>query len=291
VYGNSGRAVPVGIIRSIVEGITNQITTGNITVAATIDTLVARAQSDPAFGLRFLASSQDGSFQPNFACAFTPAFSNLKIDQQSVTGQKTNNAVAILVVIGSAQAMFFALFTGQQGVLSIFEERRQWTLQRLIVSPTPRVYILLGKLVGTFCTCLFQLTALAIALTLVGSILNGSFTLIWGNNFVGIGLMLIMASLAVTGLGVLMAGIAKTPEQSAVYAQLINIALALLGGSFGFQLPEGLSRLSMIYWGADGFRKLSLGQGDITLNLLVLLAHGVILFGLGYWLFSRRLDI
>jgi ABC-2 type transport system permease protein len=187
--------------------------------------------------------------------------------------------------------MFFAMFSGQGGVLSVFEERRQWTLQRLVMAPVPRLNILSGKLLGTFVTCLFQLIALAIALTIVGSIMSGELTLIWGNNLLAVFVVMVAAAAAVTGLGVLMAGVAKTPEQSATYAQLINIVLALLGGAFGLQLPSTLARFSMIYWGADAFRKLSVGQGDITLNVLVLLAHGVILFVIGWWLFNRRLDI
>lgn len=286
VYANSGRAISVAIVRSITESIVNQIATGNIAAAATLE-----AVGEQYGLLRVAAVASDESFGRNLACAFTPAFNTLSIEQQTVAGQDTNSAAALLVTFGSAQAMFFALFTGQQGVLSVFEERRQWTLQRLVMSPIPRLYILLGKLVGTFVTCLFQLIALAIALTIVGSILSGAVTFIWGNNLLAILLVMMAAAAAVTGLGVLMAGVAKTPEQSATYAQLLNIVLALLGGAFGLQLPETLSRFSMIYWGADAFRKLSLGQGDIALNILILAAHGVVLFVAGWWLFNRRLDI
>ncbi len=286
VYANSGRAVPAAVIRSITESIVNQIATGNITAAATLETVGEQ------YGLLQIATvASDESFGRNLACAFSPAFNTLSIEQQTVTGQSSNSAAALLVTFGSAQAMFFALFTGQSGVLSVFEERRQWTLQRLVMAPISRMTILVGKLVGTFVTCLFQLIVLAIALTIVGSILSGQVTFIWGSNLPAIFLVMVAASAAVTGLGVLMAGIAKTPEQSATYAQLVNIVLALLGGAFGLQLSENLSRFSMIYWGADAFRKLSLGQGDIALNVLILLGHGVVLFVVGWWLFNRRLDI
>jgi ABC-2 type transport system permease protein len=159
------------------------------------------------------------------------------------------------------------------------------------MAPVSRLTVLLGKLLGTFVNCLFQLMALAIALTIVGSILSGQVTFIWGSNLPAILLVMVAAAAAVTGLGVLMAGIAKTPEQSATYAQVINILLALLGGAFGLQLSGNLSRFSLIYWGVDAFRKLSLGQGDIGLNVLILMAHGVVLFAIGWWLFNRRLDI
>jgi ABC-2 type transport system permease protein len=278
--------VPAAIIRSISESIGNQIASGNITAAATLETVGEQ------YGLLQIASvATDENFGSNLACAFTPAFNTLNIEQQTVTGQQTNSAAALLATFGSAQAMFFALFTGQSGILSVFEERRQGTLQRLVIAPLPRMNILLGKLLGTFVTCLFQLMVLAVALTIVGSILSGEPTFIWGDNLLAVFLVMVAACVAVTGLGVLMAGIAKTPEQSATYGQLVNIVLALLGGAFGLQLPQTLARFSMIYWGADAFRKLSLGQGDITLNVLVLVAQGVVLFIIGWRMFDRRLDI
>ncbi|MBL8165373.1 MAG: ABC transporter permease [Anaerolineae bacterium] len=286
VYANSGRAVGAAIIRSIVEGIGNQLATGSIAAATTVDSVVAEYGFA---GIGQVAGSE--AFQQNIACAFTPAINVLTIDQQTIAGERPNSTAAILVLFGSAQAMFFMLFTGQQGVLSIFDERRDGTLQRLVVSPTPRLYILIGKLAGTFVTCLMQMIALFVFLTLVGSLLTGQLTMIWGNNLFLVAVMLIAAAIASTGLGTLLAGIARTQEQSAIFAQLINLAMALLGGAFGFQLPEAISRFSIIYWGTNAFQKLAANQTDIGLNLLVLFGFGIGLFAIGFWFFNRRLDI
>jgi ABC-type transport system involved in multi-copper enzyme maturation permease subunit len=286
VYANSGRAVPAGIIRSIVESIGNQIATGNIAIATTFDTIGAQ------YGFAAIGQiANSDSFSENVACAFTPVFNTLKIEQETIAGEASNSTIAILVIFGSAQAMFFTLFTGQQGVLSIFDERKQWTLQRLIVTPTPRLYILLGKLVGTFVTCFVQLVALFIFLTIVGSLMSGGFVQIWGDHLGLVLVVILAASLMSTGLGTLLAGIARTPEQSAIIAQLINLAMAFLGGAFGFQLPESIARFSLLYWGTNAFQKLASNQTDIWLNVLVLSAFGVVLFGIGFWFFNRRLDI
>ncbi len=286
VYANAGQALPSAIIRSIVENIVNQIETGTVAARATLETV---QETDGP--LQMAAMAADTRFAQAVACAMTPTLNDLRIDQQTVAGQPSNSVAALLVTFGSAQAMFFALFTGQQGALSVFEERRHGTLQRLIVSPTPRLHILVGKLLGTFLQCLFQLMLLALALTLVGSLLSGRLLLIWGANLPGVLLVMMMAAAAVTGLGTFLAGIARTPEQSTTFAQVLNLSLGLLGGGFGLQLPEPLARLSMIYWGSDAFRKLAAGQGNIMPDLLVLLAHGVLLFAVGWWLFQRRLDI
>jgi ABC-2 type transport system permease protein len=293
VYGNGGRSLGAGIIRSIAEGFVNQIVTGNVAVAATIEAMVQRAQTDLAFGAQFLAATATGSFQPDFSCAFEPALNAVKVQQDVLRreGSSMSMSASLLVVFGAAQAMFFTLFTGQGGILDIFQERRQGTLQRLIVSPTPRLAILLGKLVGTFVTCVTQLIFLFIALTLVASVLNGGFLMIWGNNLLLVGLVIIGAALAATGLGTLIAGLAKTPEQAGIYGSVINIGLSVLGGAFGFQLPPSVAQFSLLYWGTDAFQKLSNGRTDVGLNLLVLAGFGVGLFAVGYWLFNRRLDV
>lgn len=286
VYANSGRALAAGIIRSIVESIGNQIATGNIALASTFETIGAQ------YGFATIgqvASSAD--FNANAACAFTSRFNTLTIEQETIAGQKSNGALAILVLFGSAQAMFFTLFTGQQGVLSVFEERKQWTLQRLVMSPTPRIYILLGKLVGTFVTCFMQLVALFVFLTIVGSIMSGQVVQMWGDNLLLVVVVIAAAALMSTGLGTFLAGIARTPEQSAIIAQLINLAMAFIGGAFGFQLPETIARFSLIYWGTNAFQKLAANQTDIGLNVVVLLAFGAGLFSIGFWFFNRRLDI
>ncbi len=67
--------------------------------------------------------------------------------------------------------------------------------------------------------------------------------------------------------------------------------LGMLGGSFGFSLPQPLPNLSLIYWGTAAFEKLAGGQSDIGVNLLVLAAQGLIFFVVGAWFFRRRLNL
>ncbi len=293
VYASPASAISANVVSSIAESIANQIATGNITVEATIEALIARAQSDPAFGLRFAAASASGSFQPDFAPAFTPGENPISIEQQTVTGQAaTFNP---LVLFGSAQAVFFMLFTAMGGANSLLEERRDGTLQRLIASPTPRMVILLGKLLGTFVTCVVQVTILVIALTLVGSLLAGEFQFIWGNNIGALALVIIAVSLAAAGLATVVAALVRTPEQGNVIGSVISMAQAIFGGAFfgTTALPavmKPLTSLTIIWWGTDAFSKLAQNQIDIGQNLLVLALMGVVLFAAGLMIFSRRLE-
>jgi ABC-type transport system involved in multi-copper enzyme maturation permease subunit len=286
VYANSGRPLGSGIILSIVEGITNQILTGNIAIAATLSELSSIA--DPSR----MSQAAELDFTTAFACAFNPATNLIALKAQSVvTTTESNTASRVLVSVGSAQAMFFALFTAQFGVLSMYVERDNGTLQRLIVSPTPRSFILTGKLIGVFCSVLFQLVVLMGALTLVGSILQGTIIFIWGQDLLRVASVLISASLAVSGFGMFMAGIVKSPEQANVYGTVVNMAMAVLGGAFGFTLPRQISAFSLLYWGREAFDKLAANQGDIGLNILVLASQGVLMFVLGVILFNRRFEV
>lgn len=286
LYANSGSPIQAGIIRSVVESITNQIATGNVALQSLFASVSAK------FGIVQVATlATSPAFAENIACAFMPSLNKLVIDQQTVQGQRTNGAIPLLILFGSGQAMFFTLFTGQGGVYSVFEERKQGTLQRMVVTPTPRIYILLGKMLGVLVNCILQLVFLFIALTIVGSILNGGFIVIWGNNYLLVGAVIIAAALAATGLGALLAGVSKTPEQGQIYGSLVSVAMAVLGGAFGFQLPEAFSRFSILYWGSNAFQKLANGSSEVGLNLLVLVALGIVMFTIGFWRFNRRLDI
>ncbi len=286
VYGNRGGPISSGIVRSIAEGLQNQILMGNIAIAATFQELEAAhgpaTVGEAAAGLDFAAA---------FGCAFTPTANTVRLDVQSVGGSDGGGlSTAVLVAVGSAQAMFFALFTAQFGVLSMYYERQEWTLQRLLMSPTRRSYILAGKLVGVFTTVLFQLLLLFLSLTLVGSLMRGELIFIWGSDFLRIALVVLAAGLAVSGYGMLLSGIVKTPEQGQIFGSLATMAMAVLGGAFGFAPPGAVSLLSMIYWGREAFQLLAAGSGNVGLHILVLAAQGLVMFVVGLVLFERRFD-
>jgi len=286
VYADPGRPISAGIIGSIARGITNQIATGNIAIAATLGELQA-SLGGPAMG----QAAANIDFASAFACAFDPGSSTISIDRQMVRrAQQENRAALVLVVVGSAQAMFFAMFTAQFGVLNMHWERRGWTLQRMLISPTPRSIIMGGKLVGVFISVVSQLVVLLLALTLVGSLLQGRFILIWGDQPLLILIAILAASLAVSGFGMLLAGLVKSPEQASVFTSALNIGLAALGGSFGFTLPKAISQLSMVYWGRTTFEMLAVGNSDIWVNVLVLVLQGAVMYAIGLLLFNRRFE-
>ncbi|MCE7986721.1 MAG: ABC transporter permease [Caldilinea sp. CFX5] len=298
VYGNSGRALSAGVVRSIVEGIVNQFLRLTITLEASFDTLVDTFDLTRV-NTTTLNTTLNNAFTTvntdTFAvlgCLFQPGINPIQLDQRPLdTLQAGNRFAFLLVVVGSAQAVFFALFTGVFGILSIYEERKQWTLQRILVSPTSGNTILLGKLVGNLVVVVVQMAVLLLALTGIASLVLGTPTFIWGTNPLALVGVLLALALCVSGIGVLIVGLARTPEQVQVIGPMVNMALGVLGGSFGFALPAALGQLSLIYWGVDAFTKIAANEPGVGFNFLVLVGQGLLFFVAGTWFFRRRLNL
>ncbi len=294
VYGNRGRALSAGIVRSIVESIVNQFLQVTITLEASLETLLdplELTQIDRNVLPTLLTSGNAEPFAV-LGCLFQPGISPIRLEQQPLDALQAGNRFSMVVVaVGSAQAVFFALFTGVFGILSIYEERRQGTLQRMLVSPTTGTTILLGKLLGNVVVVFTQLLLLLLALTLIASLILGTPTFIWGTNLLALLGVLLALSLCVSGIGVLIVGLARTPEQVQVIGPMVNIGLGILGGALGFGLDSDVTKLSLIYWGVDAFEKLAANEGGLASNLLVLVGQGLIFFVLGSWFFRRRLNL
>lgn len=303
VYASSGRPISARIVHSIVVGIVNQFVRVGVAFGATLETSanalaggIARGEIElGAVDLSALSADLqdlDATALEPLGCLITPGANNISAAQRPLEAiQEGHPFGRVIVPAGAAQAVFFALFTGVFGIQSIYQERRNWTLQRMIVSPTPRIFLLAGKLLGNLVIVFLQILILLAALTLVASLVIGQPTLVWGANIAAVLVVTLALSLCATGLGVFLVGLAKTPEQVNLFGPMVNISLAVLGGTFGFALPEQAARFSLIYWGVDAFTQLANAQTDFTLNLIVLFGQGVLLFLVGAWLFKRRLDL
>jgi ABC-type transport system involved in multi-copper enzyme maturation permease subunit len=115
-------------------------------------------------------------------------------------------------------------------------------------------------------------------------------TLIWGGDFLSLGLLVLAVALGVSGFGMLLAGIVRTAEQGQVVGPIANMAQGVLGGAFGFFLPTAIAVFSLVYWGREAFQNLSLGDSGIGLNLLVLAVLGLVMYVIGVILFNKRFD-
>ncbi len=213
VYGNSGRSLSATIVRGIVDAIVNQFLQVTVTLEASIDTLLDNANLAQLRTLALLPTTlttENADALGILGCLFQPGINPIRLQQQPLNALQASNRFAILLVaVGSAQAVFFALFTGTFGILSIYEERTQGTLQRILVSPTTGTTILVGRLLGNVVVVFVQILLLLLALTLIASVILGTPTFIWGNNLLALFGVLVALSLCVSGIGVLIVGLAR----------------------------------------------------------------------------------
>ena len=327
VYGDRGQPILAAIVNAIVEGIVNQFARSSIALGALADAVLEQAQIellgesllDTVEGLDpedipaasapwsswqlflqplarlspWFASllQADNTTIENLSCLFSADLNSVTIVQQPLGSEERGQFGWVMVNAGAAQAVFFALFTGVFGIASIYDERRHWTLQRLLVTPMPRWYLLAGKLFGNVIVVTAQIALLLLAMTVVASIVMGTASFIWGAHITRLMLLVLALGVCVSGIGVLVVGLARSEEQISIFGPMINMALGALGGAFGFALPVAVSQFSLIYWGVDGLRRLASGQGDIGLHLLVLIGQGVLFFTIGAWFYRRRLAL
>ncbi|MDQ7024755.1 MAG: ABC transporter permease [Anaerolineae bacterium] len=288
VYANDGSPISASIVRSVATSIVDQFTIGNVTVAVTIGELINNAQSG---NLQVIPALQNGDAL-DFTCAFVATDGNITVNQQPLdASQEQSNFVQILIFIGSAQAAYFALFTAQFGILSLFDEKETGTLQRMMVTPTSRTTIILGKMVGVLLSVILQLVLLLGSFTLIASLVDGQAMFIWGNNLLLLVILVLLTVLSISGVSIILVGLANSPEQVRVIGPLVNIGLGAMAGAFGFQLPEIISQFSPLYWSVNGFQSLAGGDNDIGLNLVILLLLGLATAMIGLWMVNRKVEV
>ena len=284
VYSDGSRALESQMAGGVVAAYSERLLAGNIALGAAINGLIAQ---QPLAALRLVAAGDDEAISGALTCG--------SVAEVHQTGPVDDNGLRqstrILAFVGMAQATFFALFAAQFGVLGVVEERQAGTLQRILTTATTRGAFLAGKLLGTWVTALFQLLLLLIALSLFASLIEGRLFFLWSASLPALFAILLPLSLAVAGLGVVLVAFVQRVEQIGAIGALVNILLAMLGGAYGFTVPEPWSWLSLVYWGVEGMARLGLGDTEVGLNALVLTLQGLALFGVGLWLFRRRVEV
>jgi ABC-2 type transport system permease protein len=135
-------------------------------------------------------------------------------------------------------------------------ERRQGTLVRLRAAPLTRAQLLLGKFLPALGVSLFQ----GVFLIVAGKLLFG---LSWGSQPLWLLAVVAATAFAASGLAMLVAGLAKTETQVAIYGTLLVLVLAVAGGTMMPRdfMPDWLrvwSHVTPHAWALDAYQQLLL---------------------------------
>jgi ABC-2 type transport system permease protein len=121
--------------------------------------------------------------------------------------------------------LMFMMFMGLGAAGGFIDEREEGTLARLLTTPTTRTELVAGKVAGIYLTVLFE----AVIMVGMGAFL---FRVPWGDDPLGVVLILTTFGLATTGLGVMISTLARTRGQVSALTAVLATALSMLGGSY-----------------------------------------------------------
>ncbi len=293
LYYNPGNEVSATVLITVIEQLVSQINTGEVAQNILVE------DNDAFLIQKGIALGQSQNIEPAANDVLTRLFQDgapslVALNPVNVEGQE--QTFDSLRYFAPSMAIFFMTFAMAAGMRGILEENANWTLQRLMTTPTPRWVYMLGKMLGTFASGVVQMVLLLIITTVVALMLGRSGN-VWGTDYVGIGLMIIAVVAAASGLGLLFTGISKSITQADNIANGVIIVMGMIGGAFipvdNNPILDALSNLSLNKWGIQGFLTLAEDGplSDILLNVAVLLGMAALFFGLSLLAFNRRADL
>jgi ABC-2 type transport system permease protein len=188
----------------------------------------------------------------------------------------------------ASMAILFLFFSAQIGLVSLFEERRQGTLGRILAGPVRPSTILLGKTLGGFVMSVASMAILVVATTVL-------IRAEWGPS-AGVAALIVAAIVSAIGISTLVVSFCRTAEAAGAASSAVAITLGILGGTFmpTTQAPELLSTLSLATphgWflrGLGDMHGIGATAADALPSVGVLLAIGLVTGSIGL-LRARRL--
>lgn len=265
-------------IRATVIQLASAIRTGDMTVRvsehlglfADTDTSTINEKRERYFNSTFTKAQEAWQGTPPIVVAVSQATQLERIPEGT-----TQSSPGMLV-------MFSLFFLVSGGAVVFIEERERGTLRRLLVTPTSKSSILLGKFLGIYTTGLLQIVAL---------ILSGIFlfNVNWGQSPAALSLVVLTFALAATSLGLLMASFVNTQRQANRLLSLAIMAISALGGAWWPLeiVPTWMQTLAYAFptaWAMNGFHDIisrGLGVEAVLPEVGLLLAFAVFCFTLG----------
>jgi len=202
-------------------------------------------------------------------------FSNLiKFESEQVVGKEVSNPGLTRTVGG--WAMMFLLFSLTGASTSLFEEKNEGTLKRLLCMPVTKVQILISKYIYTMLLGIVQLLTLFIFAWII-------FDVDIFSNFINLFVIIVISSFAAVAFGMLITSLASSLNQASGMSTLIILVMSALGGSWFpvTLLPEWMQILSkgtITYWSVEAFLNVLWRQSsliDLSLHIIILLSIGV----------------
>lgn len=233
-----------------------------------VDTFVNRTMNIDSSSLysKSVGTSKDGNILSRI----------VKFDSKQLVGEQISNPWLTRTVGG--WAVMFLLFSLTGAANSLFEERQEGTLKRLMCMPLTRTQILLGKYLYTMLLGVVQLSVLFFFSWVF-------FRVDIFSNFFNLFIVIICSVAAAVSFGMLITSVAKSLSQAASISTLVVLIMSAVGGSWfpTSILPDWmqvLSKATITYWSVEAFQQVLWRQssiGPIMINIFVLLTIALLI--------------
>lgn len=292
LYYNPRSEISATVIISVVEQLTNSVNRGQVAENVYVG-------ANGYFVQRGMATGQTDKIGEAANQALTSLYTGeagdgITLTTATVSGEKQE--FDSLRYFAPSMAILFMTFAMAGGTRSILWEQKNWLIQRIITTPTPRWVYMVGKLFGTYAVGLIQMLIL-LGVTPLIALMLGREGSVWGENYLGLALMTLSVVAAGTGLGLFIASISKSEQQADSIASAALILLGLLGGTFvpiEVDFISALSNISLNKWGINGFSDLANNNAplsDVLPNIGVLVGMAGVYFTIALWRFGRKLEM
>jgi ABC-2 type transport system permease protein len=249
---------------------------------------VAAAQASLAQAEKLRPVLDDAERQAYFAEAFDLALKQLAdppATERITQAPETTTSIGSSFDQGSAgQLVTWTLIT-LIGASEVFvNERLLGTLRRLLITPTQKAVILVGKITGRLGLGLIQM-AILIGFGMLALHVN------WGRSPAALVLVVLSFSLAAVALGVFLGTLARTPSQASGLTVMCSMLFSALGGAWWPleitpKLYQEVVKVLPTTWAMIGFNNVIVrGQGveQVLPQVVILLGFAAIFFFLGVW--------
>ncbi|MBU2493670.1 MAG: ABC transporter permease [Bacteroidetes bacterium] len=200
----------------------------------------------------------------------------VKFDSEQLVGADVKSPGLTRSIGGIA--MMFMLFTLTAAANSMFEEKSEGTLNRLLCMPVKRSHILWSKYIYSLLLGIFQLLVLFTSAWLI-------FDLDIFSNFINLIIVIIASAAAAVSFGMIITSFAKNINQASGLSTLLILVMSAIGGAWFpiFLLPDwmqSLARGTLTFWAVEAYIQVLWRSADfsaIALNVLVLLSIAFII--------------
>jgi ABC-2 type transport system permease protein len=292
--GNAGAmiVVPAGFSEAITSGQPTQVQLlggqfpSSFEVARAVVTRFA-SEADAAQLLIATASASGGSDPAAVQAAVASLGQPAPITE--VEGQTPSRQAGRATFYAAAMAIMFVFFATQYGALAIHADRQTGTLTRLLAAPVAAGSMLLGAALASLVLGAVAMTVLIIGTTVL-------VHAAWGPPVL-VAVLVLSGVIAASGISMVVATFARTPQQAGALNSIVALTLAALGGVFLplSQAPSSIVTLSQITphaWflrGIDTLADPSATLFDIGPSVVVLLAMGLGLGAIGLFRSGKAL--